>query len=50
MLGLYGFWFHAENKATLKNQNFEKYFWIFWGDFREIFLKYFLSFLIDLSA
>ena len=33
MLGCFGFWFHAENLPSFKNQNFEEHFvilsWIF---------------------
>jgi len=35
MLGFFGFWLHAENLPSLKNQNFEKYFWIFFGIFKK---------------
>jgi len=33
MLGFFGFWLHAENLPSLKNQNFEKIFLDFLGDF-----------------
>jgi len=34
-LGCFGFWFHAESMPSLKNENVEKYFWIFWGGFKK---------------
>ena len=45
MLGCFGFWLHAENLPSLKNQNFEKYFWIFLGILKKIDIFFFLHIL-----